>query len=726
MSGEEEENAAELKIGDEFLKAKCLMNCEVALILEHKYEQLQQTSEDPLNQISQVFEKSLQYVKRFSRYKNPDAVRQVREVLSRYQLAEFELCVLGNLCPETAEEAMAMVPSITTKGRFQDDYAIDKMLNDLSMIKKFEQYCIKVSVVAFSTEAISGKNEEIKRFSMNNLMVPLNFNDVKQEAGSGRYLQLLSRVLDRRKGSKKTVLVNFMDICETMHRQPDHVMAFLILTGRNGDKRMNMFYVIAAQVQIQSLQRRIVSLFKDVSRLIFSVVILMMVVENSNCTEFGVNGDDQFESMVEEAENHLYSSSTHHGVYDLQDMEDDDWEMVAKSGNQFVVNGKPFYVNGFNTYWLMVFAADQSTRGKVSELFQQASSVGLTVCRTWAFNDGQWRALQKSPSVYDEEVFKALDFVVSEAKKYKIRLILSLVNNWDAYGGKPQYVKWGKDAGLNLTSDDDFFSHPTLRSYYKAHVKTVLNRVNTLTNITYKEDPTIFAWELMNEPRCTSDPSGDKLQSWIQEMAVYVKSMDPKHLVEIGTEGFYGPSTPDKAQFNPNTYATQVGTDFIRNHQVIGVDFASVHIYADSWISQTISDAHVQFTKSWMEAHIADGEKYLGMPVLFAEFGVSSKDGGYNSSFRDSFINTVYKTLLNSTKKGGSGAGSLLWQLFPDGTDYMDDGYAIVISKSPSTSNIISLHSTRLAIFNSMCSWKCSWGCKKKNPLEAFLYLDDL
>lgn len=66
-------------------------------------------------------------------------------------------------------------------------------------------------------------------------------------------------------------------------------------------------------------------------------------------------------------------------------------------------------------------------------------------------------------------------------------------------------------------------------------------------------------------------------------MAVYVKSMDPKHLVEIGLEGFYGPSTPGKVHFNPNTYAQQVGTDFIRNHQVLGVDFASVHIYADSW-----------------------------------------------------------------------------------------------------------------------------------------------
>ncbi|PIA47901.1 hypothetical protein AQUCO_01400477v1 [Aquilegia coerulea] len=93
MSGqEEEENAAELKIGDEFLKAKCLMNCEVALILDRKYEQLQQMSDDPMNQVSQVFEKSLQYVKRFSRYTNPDAVRQVREFFS----CILRVCVMSD------------------------------------------------------------------------------------------------------------------------------------------------------------------------------------------------------------------------------------------------------------------------------------------------------------------------------------------------------------------------------------------------------------------------------------------------------------------------------------------------------------------------------------------------------------------------------------------------------------------------------------------------------
>lgn len=412
-----------------------------------------------------------------------------------------------------------------------------------------------------------------------------------------------------------------------------------------------------------------------------------------------------------------------HGV----NSEEEEWEMVQRKGQQFTLNGQPFYVNGFNTYWMMTLAADNSTRGKVTDVFQQASAVGLTVGRTWAFNDGQWRALQKSPSVYDEDVFKALDFVVSEARKYKIRLILSLVNNWNDYGGKAQYVKWGNASGLNLTSDDDFFTNPTLRDFYKSHVRTVLNRVNTFTNITYKNDPTIFAWELMNEPRCPSDPSGDKLQSWIQEMAVFVKSLDAKHMVEIGLEGFYGPSAPARTKFNPNPYAAQVGTDFIRNNQALGVDFASVHVYPDAWISPAVSDTFLEFTNSWMQAHVEDAEMYLGMPVLFTEFGVSAHDPGFNTSFRDMMLNTVYKMSLNSTRKGGAGAGSLVWQVFPQGAEFMDDGYAVYLTRAHTASKIISLQSKRLAIFNSLCGWRCKWGCKKQNhtALDALLSHDD-
>ena len=53
-----------------------------------------------------------------------------------------------------------------------------------------------------------------------------------------------------------------------------------------------------------------------------------------------------------------------------------------------------------------------------------------------------------------------------------------------------------------------------------------------------------MAWELMNEPRCSGDFSGSKLQHWIDRTAEFLKSVDPNHLVTVGTEGFFGSSTP--------------------------------------------------------------------------------------------------------------------------------------------------------------------------------------
>ncbi|KMZ71261.1 hypothetical protein ZOSMA_184G00120 [Zostera marina] len=69
-------------------------------------------------------------------------MRQPTSINSIIELEELlkliMLCVLGNLCPETVEEAVAMVPSVKTKGRSHTDDAIEKMLHDLSLIKKFE------------------------------------------------------------------------------------------------------------------------------------------------------------------------------------------------------------------------------------------------------------------------------------------------------------------------------------------------------------------------------------------------------------------------------------------------------------------------------------------------------------------------------------------------------------------------------------------------------------
>uniref|UniRef100_A0A0A0KXV4 Mannan endo-1,4-beta-mannosidase n=1 Tax=Cucumis sativus TaxID=3659 RepID=A0A0A0KXV4_CUCSA len=79
---------------------------------------------------------------------------------------------------------------------------------------------------------------------------------------------------------------------------------------------------------------------------------------------------------------------------------------VGVQDDHFQLNGSPFLFNGFNSYWMMSVAADPNQRHKVTQVFRDAATAGLTVCRTWAFNDGGFHALQISPGVYDESVFQ--------------------------------------------------------------------------------------------------------------------------------------------------------------------------------------------------------------------------------------------------------------------------------------------------------------------------------
>jgi len=36
---------------------------------------------------------------------------------------------------------------------------------------------------------------------------------------------------------------------------------------------------------------------------------------------------------------------------------------------------------------------------------------------------------------------------------------------------------------------------------YKENIRKVIQRVNVFTGVMYRDDPTIMAWELINEPR---------------------------------------------------------------------------------------------------------------------------------------------------------------------------------------------------------------------------------
>ena len=82
---------------------------------------------------------------------------------------------------------------------------------------------------------------------------------------------------------------------------------------------------------------------------------------------------------------------------------------VERNETQFFLDGKPLYVNGWNSYWLMAHSVDENSRPRVSAMLQASAKMGLTVCRTWAFNDGGYDALQISPGQFDERVFQVLE-----------------------------------------------------------------------------------------------------------------------------------------------------------------------------------------------------------------------------------------------------------------------------------------------------------------------------
>lgn len=73
---------------------------------------------------------------------------------------------------------------------------------------------------------------------------------------------------------------------------------------------------------------------------------------------------------------------------------------------------------------------------------------------------------------------------------------------------------------------------------YKNYIHTILTRKNTINGRTYLEDPNILSLELANEPH-TSDnyeisrgiAPGSLVKAWVSEMAAYIRSLDPNHMV---------------------------------------------------------------------------------------------------------------------------------------------------------------------------------------------------
>ncbi len=157
--------------------------------------------------------------------------------------------------------------------------------------------------------------------------------------------------------------------------------------------------------------------------------------------------------------------------------------------------------------------------------FRTLDQMNLRVVRTWnlpmrgAKADAQPWHYVTGPGEFNEAAFRCVDSLLALANKYGVRVILPLTaESGDYLGGIGTYASYrGKKRA-------EFWTDPQLKEDYKATVRHVLTRVNTLTGVRYCDDKAILAWQFGNEMDSAPD-------AWLAEMAAFMKSLDKNHLV---------------------------------------------------------------------------------------------------------------------------------------------------------------------------------------------------
>jgi mannan endo-1,4-beta-mannosidase len=109
-----------------------------------------------------------------------------------------------------------------------------------------------------------------------------------------------------------------------------------------------------------------------------------------------------------------------------------------------------------------------------------------------------------------------------------------------------------------------------------------------------------MAYNLINEPVCRNCAPGT-VARWVAEMAPFVKGLAPQQLVTVGEEGFWS-TTAASVPFNPAhgeaSWASEYTQDFVADHRVPEIDFATFHAWPDLWAGQDL-----EFFKRWIAQH---------------------------------------------------------------------------------------------------------------------------
>jgi mannan endo-1,4-beta-mannosidase len=205
-----------------------------------------------------------------------------------------------------------------------------------------------------------------------------------------------------------------------------------------------------------------------------------------------------------------------------------------------------------------------------------------------------------------------------------------------------------------------FYTHDRANASFRSYIKHIINRRNTITGITYKDDPAIMSWQLANEPRPGQGEQGrknfDVFSKWIDETAGYIKSLDPHHLVSTGNEGTGGCLGSEKL-------VKEI-------HQYSNIDYVTFHLWILNWgwfkplnAEETYPEAEKKALK-YIDDHIRFAEE-IGKPAVIEEFGIPRDGHSYSpettTRWRDMYLEKLFDHIFENSSKGGPLVGSNFW-----------------------------------------------------------------
>ena len=315
---------------------------------------------------------------------------------------------------------------------------------------------------------------------------------------------------------------------------------------------------------------------------------------------------------------------------------------IKAESTSLIREGRTFFAIGFNAYYL-AYCSERTQRS----VLQSMRDAGATTVRAWAFldvEDGERHGpafqifSQDSVRVNEaEDGLLRLDSLIANAETAGIALLLPLINGWRDFGGMPLYSRYFGGAD----SSDEFYSSVAATGAYWRWVERVLTRRNTQTGRFYSDEPSIFAWELANEPRHSGLGGSAQLLEWVAQSSEFIKQIDSNHLLAVGDEGFF------RRRGRSHLYDGRYGVDTEAFLDLNTIDVGTYHFYPEHW------GVPVYFGERWIQEH-AELATRAGKPVILEEFGLTKDD------HRDR-INQYVEWVRLACMSGS--AGALVWML---------------------------------------------------------------